>query len=66
MPVNDRPVARLAERVDVHDAYALNVWARYFNVSEQSVKDAVMAAGDDFYHVSRQLNVSPSAPAVSR
>lgn len=55
MKVSDRPVAFLPEHVDVHDAYALSVWARYFNVSEQGVKDAVRVAGDHPDHVSQHL-----------
>lgn len=51
----DRPVALLPDHVAVTDAYALSVWARHFNVTEQRIKDAVQIAGDDPEQVCEQL-----------
>jgi len=42
--------------VDIHDAYALEFWAREFGVSQAKVKAAVMAAGREALNVKRELN----------
>ncbi|GAB3922149.1 DUF3606 domain-containing protein [Mucilaginibacter myungsuensis] len=41
--------------VDIDDAYALEFWAREFNVSQDKVKAAVIAAGTAAPDVKRQL-----------
>ena len=55
MKFTERPVALLPDHVAVHDAYALSVWARHFNVTEQSIKDAVQIGGNHPDHVYAQL-----------
>ena len=55
MKFSERPVALLPDHVAVHDAYALSVWARHFNVAEWRIKEAVQAAGGDARRVSQQL-----------
>ena len=34
------------ERIDIQHDYAVCVWARHFNTSENQVKEAVRAVGD--------------------
>ena len=46
MSIATRPVATLAEHIDVDDMFAISVWARHFGVSEQHVKDAVHDVGN--------------------
>ncbi|OKS88156.1 DUF3606 domain-containing protein [Mucilaginibacter polytrichastri] len=41
--------------VDIDDAYALEFWAREFNVSQEKVKAAVLAAGTAALDVKREL-----------
>lgn len=55
MPLPTRLVATLPKQVNVHDSYALSVWARHFNVAEWRIKEAVQAAGGDARRVSQQL-----------
>ena len=55
MPFITRPVAELPEQVNIHDAYALNVWARHFNVPEKMIRDAVGMVGVDRGNVHRHL-----------
>ena len=55
MPLPVRPVAILPKQIDVHDSYALSVWARHFNVAEWRIKKAVQAAGGDARRVGQQL-----------
>ena len=55
MPLPIRPVAILPEQLNVHDSYALSVWARHFNVAEWRIKKAVQAAGGDARRVGQQL-----------
>ena len=55
MPLPTRLVAILPKQVNVHDSYALSVWARHFNVAEWRIKEAVQAAGGDARRVSQQL-----------
>ncbi|GAA4329028.1 hypothetical protein GCM10023149_33410 [Mucilaginibacter gynuensis] len=44
-----------ARTVDIDDAYALEFWAREFNVSQDKVKAAVLAAGTIAPDVKREL-----------
>ena len=46
MPTDTRPVATLAEHIDINDMFAISVWAHHFCVSEQHVKDAVQDVGN--------------------
>lgn len=62
--VSDTPVCYLRNRVDIQDAFALSVCARYFDVPEQTVKNAVAMVGDDFDQISRQLQFLKSKPVV--
>lgn len=41
--------------VDIDDAYALELWAREFNVSQEKITAAVMAAGPAAPDVKREL-----------
>ncbi|MBE9586673.1 DUF3606 domain-containing protein [Mucilaginibacter sp. JRF] len=41
--------------VDIEDAYALEFWAREFNVSQDKIKAAVIAAGTAVTDVKRGL-----------
>lgn len=41
--------------VDIEDEYALELWTREFNVSEEKLKAAVMIAGQAVPDVKRQL-----------
>lgn len=43
MAINSRPSN---ERIDIGYDYAVCAWARHFNVTEKSVKEAVAAVGD--------------------
>lgn len=40
------PHARDDDRIDLRDDYAVCAWARYFNTTQQHVKEAVKAVGD--------------------
>ena len=44
-----------ARTIDIDDAYALEFWAREFNVSQDKVKAAVLAAGTAAPDVKREL-----------
>lgn len=55
MNVRTDPVALLPTHVNIDDAYALNVWARYFNAPESAVKQAVQTVGADPLRVREQL-----------
>ncbi|HSI52661.1 MAG: DUF3606 domain-containing protein [Ramlibacter sp.] len=52
-----------AERIDIGHDYAVCAWARHFNVSEKSVKEAVAAVGDSADKVREHLTVSRSGSA---
>jgi hypothetical protein len=41
--------------VDIEDVYALDFWAREFNVSKEKVKAAVLSAGNSAPDVRREL-----------
>ena len=43
------------ERIDVSYDYAVCAWARHFNVSEKTVKEAVAAVGDEADKVREHL-----------
>ena len=46
MPADsDRPEGRKVDHIDVSYDWELCVWARHFNTSEKSVKEAVAAVG---------------------
>lgn len=51
----NRPEATSRDRIDVKQEYELCVWARYFNVSEKRVKEAVAAVGDRADRVGQHL-----------
>jgi hypothetical protein len=40
------PRARDDDRIDLQDDYAVCAWARYFNTTQQRLKDAVQTVGD--------------------
>ena len=46
------------ERIDVSYDYAVCAWARHFNVSEKTVKEAVAAVGDEADKVREHLKAS--------
>ncbi len=52
----NRPQATSQDRIDVKQEYELCVWARYFNVSEKRVKEAVAAVGDRADRVHEHLS----------
>ena len=60
LPQNRTRSAR-KERIDVSYDYAVCAWARHFNVSEKSVKEAVAAVGDDAEQVRAHLKGSKQA-----
>ena len=47
-----------SERIDLSYDYAVCAWARHFNVSEKTVKEAVAAVGDDAQRVREHLRAS--------
>jgi len=54
------PKTARKERIDTSHDYAVCVWARHFNVSQQRVKEAVAAVGDEAERVREHLE-RPSA-----
>ncbi len=40
------PSARDDDRIDLRDDYAVCAWARYFNTTQQNLKDVVQAVGN--------------------
>ena len=52
------PQTKPSERIDIGHDYAVCAWARHFNVSEKSVKEAVAAVGDSADKVREHLTVS--------
>jgi hypothetical protein len=50
-----KPTSSDARTVDIEDAYALEFWAREFNVSQEKVKAAVLTAGTAAPDVKREL-----------
>jgi hypothetical protein len=57
--------AREDDRIDTSDDYALCAWARYFNTSEQRVKEAVQAVGAEAGRVRDHLLRSGPSRSVS-
>ena len=55
MSVLTDPVALMPGQVNVDDAYALSVGARYFNVTESAVKKAVDEVGEEPLKMREQL-----------
>ncbi len=49
-----------SERIDVTHDYAVCAWARHFNVSEQRVKEAVAAVGNEADIVREHLQSTAS------
>ncbi len=52
------------DRINVEHEYELCAWARYFNASEQRVKEAVAAVGDRALKVNDHL--ASRSPGPSR
>jgi predicted GH43/DUF377 family glycosyl hydrolase len=50
-----KPIGEDTRSVDIDDAYALDFWAKEFNVSQEKVKAAVLAAGKAVRDVKREL-----------
>lgn len=48
-------------RIDVHQDYELNDWAKKFGVSKDQLKEAVQAAGTDAARVERHLKQSSAS-----
>jgi hypothetical protein len=62
-----KPRAREDDRIDTSDDYAVCAWARYFNTSEQRVKEAVRAVGSEAGRVrDHLLRSGPSRAAGER
>ena len=55
MSVMTDPVALMPGQVNVDDAFAFSVWARYFNVTGSAVKKAVHEVGEEPLKVREQL-----------
>jgi len=53
------------KRIDVHQDYELNDWAKKFGVTKDQLKDAVQAAGTDAAKVEQHLK-QPSASRGAR
>jgi hypothetical protein len=45
------------DRIDIDHDYAVCAWARHFNVSEKTVKEAVAAVGNEADRVREHLQV---------
>ena len=54
------------ERIDIGHDYAVCAWARHFNVTEKSVKEAVAAVGDSADKVREHLSVSRTGNAAGQ
>jgi hypothetical protein len=50
-----KPKAADTRTVDIEDAYALDFWAKEFNVSKEKLKVAVLAVGNNAPDVKREL-----------
>ena len=50
-----RPKAEDTRTVDIDDAYTLDFWAKEFNVSQEKLMAAVLAAGTNAPDVKREL-----------
>jgi hypothetical protein len=55
---------RKSERIDVSYDYAVCAWARHFNVSEKTVKEAVAAVGDEAERVRAHLRRAAERPSA--
>jgi predicted nucleotidyltransferase len=55
VPSQNRTPSGRKERIDISHDYAVCAWARHFNVSEQRVKEAVAAVGDEADSVREHL-----------
>jgi predicted nucleotidyltransferase len=53
------------ERIDTSYDYAVCAWARHFNVSQQRVKEAVAAVGDEADKVREHLTRASERPSAS-
>jgi len=52
-----KPRAEDTRTVDIADAYALEFWAKEFNVSKEKLKAAVFADGMNATNIKRELKV---------
>ncbi len=50
-----KPKTKDTRTVDLDDAYALEFWAKEFNVSKEKLTAAVLAAGSNAPDVKREL-----------
>ncbi len=50
-----KPAQKDTRTVDIEDTYALEFWAKEFNVTREKVKAAVSAAGNAAPDVKREL-----------
>jgi hypothetical protein len=50
-----KPKGKDTRTVDIDDAYALDFWAKEFNVSKEKLTAAVIAAGTNALDVKREL-----------
>lgn len=58
----DKPAVRPSDRIDVTEDYARCAWARHFNVSERTLREAVQAVGDRALSVGEHLRSSGRGP----
>ena len=65
--INGKAASRklAGERIDLQHDYAVCAWARHFNTSEASVKEAVQAVGDQAEKVRDHLARRPGAERPS-
>ena len=61
-PTQPQPARR--ERIDTSYDYAVCAWARHFNVSQQRVKEAVAAVGDEADKVREHLTRGSERPSA--
>lgn len=61
-----QPQARDDDRIDISHDYAVCAWARYFNTSEQRVREAVRQVGDRVGLVREHLVGRPRAGLSER
>ncbi len=52
---NLKPAQKDTRTIDIEDTYALEFWAKEFNVTREKVKAAVIAAGNAAPDVKREL-----------
>lgn len=64
-PLQTKPTSPRRERIDISHDYAVCAWARHFNVSQKSVKEAVAAVGDDADRVREHLRRGAAAERPS-